>query len=293
MLKLDGVHAGYGRREVLHGIDLELQAGFYVLLGPNGAGKTTLFRVAAGVLKARRGEVRLLGKDPHREPGVKKALAYLPHRAGMTPEARVRDELGFWARALGVEPARVDQIAGRLRLVPLLAKPLSSLSRGQLQRVALARALLGDPRLLLLDEPTTGLDPTAARELRALLKSLAEERLILYSTHNLYEARELAEEVLFLRQGRLVARGRLEALTTAGRRRLVLRLGAGASEALRALEVPFEERGGRYWVEVENDGAAARLVRTLVEKGVEVFRVEEAENPLERWFFDLEENAEA
>jgi len=291
---LQGVEAGYYSQRVLHEIDLEVGSGFHVLLGPNGAGKTTLFRVIAGVLRPLRGTVRLFGQDPHRNPKVKRSVTYLTHRTGLYSGLKVLDNLLYWARVLGVSKSQVDRVIEEFKLERLISKSVSQLSRGQKQRVAIARALLADPELLLLDEPTTGMDPAHARHLRERLKQLAKAgQTLLYSTHNLYEAAELAEEVILLSRGRIIDRGPIAELQKrfTARRRLGLQVvptgEVNPEEVFQNLgcSANYEDP---YWIlEFDLERDVGDIVSAVVSAGLRVLEVRELENPLESLYFEL------
>jgi|GEM_PF-182268 len=292
---LQDLEAGYGSHRVLHGVDLVVGSGLHVVLGPNGAGKTTLFRVIGGVLPPWKGTVQLLGHDPHRRPEVKQRVAYLTHRKGLYNGLNVRDNLLYWARTMAVPRARVAEVADELALGELMHQQISELSHGQSQRVAIARMLLGDPELLLLDEPTTGMDPSHARQLRQRLTDLAGAgRALLYSTHNLYEAADLAEDVVVLSGGRIISRGSIEELQRqfTQRRRHALKLapseGADPEQILQNLGYSAT-REGAYWVlELDHARDVSEIVRAVVDAGASVLEVRELENPLETLYLELD-----
>ncbi|MFK4068166.1 ATP-binding cassette domain-containing protein [Streptomyces sp. NPDC029674] len=206
-VRLEGVVAGYRERPVLGPIDTELAPGVHVLLGRNGAGKTTLMRVLAGILPPLAGRVLLGGADlaAHRE--AKRAIGVLTHRAALSPQLSVRDNLEFWARVQGLDgarrAARIREAAGRFDIERLLDRRTARLSRGQLQRADLARLTLTDPHVLLLDEPMTGLDPVSAEHTRALVRSWGADKTVLYSTHSVPEAMTLTSQLLVLKGGTL------------------------------------------------------------------------------------------
>lgn len=293
LLRLEAVTARYGRGpEVLGGIDLDLGAGLHVLLGPNGSGKTTFFRVVAGILPPASGRLSVLGRDPYAEPGVKRALAYSGHRAGLSPGLTVLENLEFWARALGFSPgsaeSRCRDVAERAGVGALLEKSAASLSRGQSQRVVICRALLADPLVLLLDEPTTGLDPSAAVETRQLLRELAsDDRLLLCSTHNLYEASELADTVVLLRDGHVVAQGSLGELRARFgiRRAIVIEVQGDPRPVLTEVGATVSPHGNGWLVETDDVG---RVLASLAQSRVELIDVHEAGAPLEAIYAALE-----
>lgn len=297
MLAFDGVDAGYGPLLVLREVTAEFGPGLHVVLGPNGAGKTTLLRVGAGVLPPRSGRVRILDQDVHRDPDAKRHVAYLPHRPALHPGLTVQENLEFWARILGmpsgIRRARIEGALERLGVLDLAPRYAGTLSRGQAQRVAAARALLQGARVLLMDEPTTGMDPEAARTMRAIMREMARSGCaLLVSTHNLYEASELGEDVLLLGAGRVLARGTAEALRSRlGPRRVALRVGGDPQPVFERLGIEGTREGSRWVVEVGGDEEVGRLVRVLVGAGLEVWEVTGLGSLLEEVYFGLMEDS--
>ncbi|MBX5457388.1 MAG: ABC transporter ATP-binding protein [Thermogemmatispora sp.] len=294
-ITLESVTAGYGQSLVLHEINLAFDSGFHVILGSNGAGKTTLFRVGVGILPPRAGIVSVLGYEPHRDSEVKRLIGYLPHRPSLSAALSVRDNLEFWGQVLRLPSAqrrsRMDQVIADLELSDLLSKPAASLSRGQAQRVAIARALLGAPQVLFLDEPTTGLDPLAARSLRELLKGLARaDKTIIYSTHNLYEAAELADDVTLIAAGRVVDRGSVEALHQrhARAQRVCLTVEGDPRTILSGLGYEAVPDREQWIVDLSDRAERSRIVAALVQAGLPVLEVRELGSPLEAVYEDLE-----
>lgn len=212
-LVLEGVRAGYRGAETLGPVDVTLTTGVHALLGRNGAGKTTLMRVMAGILTPLAGRVLVGGADIATHPGRKDTIAYLGHRAAVSQDVTVRQNLEFWAALRHVDPLvradRLREVHETFTLASLWGRRTGRLSRGQLQRVDLARALLGTPQVLLLDEPMTGLDPVTSALVRDLIRSWARTRTVLYSTHNVPEALSVATDVLVLKDGTLTVRNDL------------------------------------------------------------------------------------
>lgn len=293
MLEVHSVTVGYRSRTVLHEIELNLGPGFHVLLGPNGAGKTTLFRVLAGVLRPWRGEVRIEGRDLARDLSVRTKVAYVPQRDTLYPSLTVRDNLFFFAQMYGlsedVARQRVSEVVEELQLGEFLMQAAGTLSGGQKRRANLARALLATPRVLLLDEPTTGLDPILARSVRQLLQGLAREgQLILTATHNLYEADELAEAVILIHRGRIIHRGSVEDLKgRLGLQRVGFRTTGDPRPVFAQLGLESRLEGGLWVTEVSEEEQVSRAVSALVTSGLSVLEVRELDNPLESLFDDL------
>jgi ABC-2 type transport system ATP-binding protein len=211
VLSVQGLVRSFGGRTVVDGLSFEVEPGQIVaLLGPNGAGKTTSLRMIAGVLEPDAGEVSLFGMRMWRDRiGAQSFLGYLPEGAPLWRELSARATLAFLADVRGMgrreRDGAIDQALEALALRPVADWPVEALSKGFRRRVALAGVLLHDPRVLVLDEPTDGLDPNQKRETRELIRALAPGRVIVISTHVLEEAEALCGRALVIHQGRIVA----------------------------------------------------------------------------------------
>ena len=207
MLALRGIEKRFGERRALVGVTLDVSAGEAVLLvGRNGAGKTTLLRIATGFLDADAGDVTIDGiaLSTNRTAAQRK-LGYLPEQAPAPVELTVRDHLMFRARQKRVGRDAVAAAAKTTQIESELDRPIGALSKGYRQRVGLADALLGDPPLLILDEPTSGMAPIQTKELRDHLMRAAKDRAVLVSSHAVADLESLATRVAVLRAGELVA----------------------------------------------------------------------------------------
>ena len=208
IIKTEGLGRDFGGTRALDKIDLALEAGAPIgLVGPNGAGKTTFFNVLSGFLRPSRGTVEVLGRPPlHRD--LHGRVAILPQDAQFASGVPVQSQLamlaelqGFSAKAARDEAARVLQMV----LLPDAArKTPETLSHGMLKRIAIAQAFLGAPELVLLDEPTAGLDPATASEMKNMIRSLDKERTFVVSSHNLQDIEELCGSVVILDRGKVV-----------------------------------------------------------------------------------------
>ena len=202
----------YGSFAAVDHLSFTIRRGEVVaFLGPNGAGKSTTMKVLTGYLAPTAGEARLCGVDVTRDR-VKAAekLGYLPENGPLYPEMTARELLKFFgdARGLGGRfQERLDYVTGECDLGELLDKPIGKCSKGQKQRVGMAQVLLHDPEVLILDEPTTGLDPNQIRHVRELVKKLGETRTILLSTHLFQEVEAMAGRVMLVNEGRLAFDG--------------------------------------------------------------------------------------
>jgi len=203
----------YGGTRALDGIELDLDRGAPIaLVGPNGAGKTTLFSVLCGFVRASGGKARVLG-EPTGSAALRGRIGALPQDASLAPGFSVHSQLMHLARLQGLPRAtartEAERVLERVRLSEAGGNPPESLSHGMRKRIAFAQALLGRPELLLLDEPTAGVDPPNVRVIHALIRELAGEVDVLISSHNLDELERLTERVITLESGRVSARGRL------------------------------------------------------------------------------------
>jgi ABC-2 type transport system ATP-binding protein len=207
VLVLRGIVRSFGRRRAVSGVSLEVAAGEAVLLvGRNGAGKTTLLRIATGFLDPDRGEVTVAGIAMARERARAQAsLGYLPEHAPAPGELTVREHLYLRSRQKRVAAAGLERAIELAGLGETARQRIATLSKGFRQRVGLADALLGDPPLVVLDEPTSGMDPIQVRQLRDHLIAAARARAVLVSSHAVADLESLATRVAVLRAGELVA----------------------------------------------------------------------------------------
>jgi ABC-type multidrug transport system ATPase subunit len=204
----------------LQDFSLTLGSGVLGLLGPNGAGKSTLMRILATVTRASSGRVTWEGHDIAREPDrVREVLGYLPQDFGVYPNLTPVEFLDYLAAAKGLEPKaarkRIDALLELVNLNDARKRPLGGFSGGMRQRVGIAQALLNDPRLLIVDEPTAGLDPEERVRFRHLLHDLAGERVVILSTHIVSDVEAVATTIALIAGGRLLAHGDSESLARA------------------------------------------------------------------------------
>lgn len=192
------------------------------LLGPNGAGKSTIMNILTGYLSATSGQVTVAGHPlPEEADAAKACVGYLPEQPPLYPEMTVQEYLTFAAELKGVKKAerkeQVCRVARRTGLEAVLPRLIRSLSKGYKQRVGIAQALLGSPRLIILDEPTVGLDPAQVIEIRKLIRELGRAHTVILSSHILSEVQAVCQQILILSKGHLAAAGSLEELTANGK----------------------------------------------------------------------------
>ncbi len=211
MIEVRGLTKRYGPFEAVAGVSFSVQRGEIVgFLGPNGAGKTTTLRILTGFIPATSGTAIVAGYDVHREPlQVKRSVGYLPENVPLYPEMRVRSYLQYVAEVKGVarraRAAEVARVVERCGLGEMRERIIGHLSKGYKQRVGLAQALVGNPPVLILDEPTVGLDPKQIISIRETIRALAAEHTVLLSTHILPEVAMLCRRVVILNRGRIAA----------------------------------------------------------------------------------------
>jgi ABC-2 type transport system ATP-binding protein len=230
-VELTGVGKTYGRTVALTGVDLAFDLGVTGLLGPNGAGKTTLLRIVATSIAADSGEVRLLGRDPHGShadvTAVRRELGYLPQELGYPSDMTAFGFVEYVAvlKEWNDRDRRSQEVRRVLEAVGLTDQAsvrISRLSGGQRRRVGLAQALLGDPQLVVLDEPTTGLDPAQRADLRRTLSALGHRSTVLLSTHQTEDVAALCERVVVLAGGTVRFDGAVTDLVATARGRVWL-----------------------------------------------------------------------
>ncbi|GAA2229204.1 ABC transporter ATP-binding protein [Kitasatospora cystarginea] len=204
------VHRG-GKRAV-DGVTLRLGPGMLGLLGPNGAGKSSLLGIASTATRPTSGQLRFAGNDALAHPDLlRRSLGYLPQDFGVYPNLTSREFLGYLAAAKGVAAraarTRIDELLELVNLTEAVRRPLRAYSGGMLRRVGIAQALLADPRVVIVDEPTAGLDPQERVRVRNLLSSLATDRVVIFSTHIVSDIESVAGDIAIMTQGRLRRRG--------------------------------------------------------------------------------------
>jgi len=224
-LKLLHLTKKYGQQFALNDVSFTLKQGEIVgLLGPNGAGKSTLFKLITAYLPATSGEVLVNNLKASEQPlEVKKTIGYLPENNPLYPEMYVKEYLGFIANLHKVSKTTIDKVIAQVGLEGEAPKKISQLSKGYKQRVGLASALIHNPSVLLLDEPTTGLDPNQIIEIRNLIKQIGQTKTVLFSSHILQEVEAICQRVLLINNGKLVADINLNDLKLASTALLTLR----------------------------------------------------------------------
>jgi ABC-2 type transport system ATP-binding protein len=277
-LSCEGVSSGYLGTKVLDDVTFSVaEPAIYVVLGPNGAGKTTLFRTIAGILRPYSGSIKIAGRSIE-EQDTRDRLHFLSHLDGIPDGLRVEEALRFYGSVQGANDGDVQRVLELLEIESLRSMYVSQLSAGQKKRVSIARIFLRERDLYLLDEPTANLDPKIATEIRDLILKLSRDRVVLYSSHNLFEAREIGKYVIALKAGKLSLFSRISELRSA---RYVVGVRTVGGEHV----LPPERLKGEYYVyELAGPDEVSNLIKDLEAKGVRVREVKELGNPLEELF---------
>jgi len=311
MIRVEGLTKRYARTVAVDNISFEVEKGQIVgFLGPNGAGKTTTMRGVTSYMPPTAGTAEVAGFSVMDQPlEVKKRIGYLPESPPLYPEMEVGEYLTFVGKLKGISgsalKARVDEVSERCAVVEMRGKLLGKLSKGYRQRVGLAQAIIHNPDVLVLDEPTAGLDPKQIIETRELIKGLAGDHTIILSTHILPEVEQTCQQVIIINRGKLVATDSVENLThrLRGAEALAVEVVPGAGEsdgaAIRASieSVPGVESvrltgtsGDRLRFEVESaPGASVRgdVARAVVTGGWNLYELHASALSLEEIFLEL------
>ena len=310
MIEVEHLTKRYGAHTAVDDISFTVEDGcIYGLLGPNGAGKSTTMNILTGYLSATAGTVKVAGHDIAEEPlEAKKAIGYLPEQPPLYPEMTVQEYLLFVAELKGVKhkkdrAAMAETAMGRTGLQPVQNRLIRNLSKGYRQRVGIAAALLGEPKVIILDEPTVGLDPAQVIEIRGLIRDLGRTHTVILSSHILSEVQTVCDRVLIISAGKLAAQGTPEELagqlaargtlsaTAKGSREEIL-AAAEQVEGLTDLHITAEKGGEVSFTAVCEGGSDLRgeLSLALAKAGCPVLSLSADSMSLEDVFLQLTES---
>ncbi len=309
MIKVEHLSKSYGSHTALSDVSFEIKEGEVVgFLGPNGAGKSTTMNILTGCLSSSDGSVMIEGKDILRQPTeAKKRIGYLPEQPPLYPDMTVEEYLSFVCDLKGCELSRrehIDEICEVVRISDVKKRLIGNLSKGYRQRVGIAQALVGNPPVLIFDEPTVGLDPKQIIEVRNLLRTLGKKHTVILSTHILPEVQAICNRLLIISEGRIVADRPTEELTRVIRDSHRFRMRAeGPANAIigtlrgipgitRAELLPERDGDGSLFQFESAAGTDVRrpLFFAMAEKGCPILSLEPVTANLEDVFLQLVEN---
>jgi ABC-2 type transport system ATP-binding protein len=300
MIEVEGLTKDYGPRRAIEDLAFRAEKGEILgFLGPNGAGKTTTMRILCGYMPPTAGKARVAGFDVIEQSlQVRRRVGYLPETVPLYPDMTVYEYLHFMAdlRRLKDADERVEAVLGTVHMEERAEGYISNLSKGMRQRIGLAQALLHEPEVLILDEPTIGLDPAQIRDVRNLIRQIGKERTILLSTHILSEAQQICDRVLIINKGRIVAEdtpGQLQA-RLAGAQRVTVKV-RGESDGLRqllekipgVLNVYPAEDGGFELETAPGQETRPEVARAAINAGFELLELHAVGMSLEDIFLQL------
>ncbi|MBQ7279457.1 MAG: ATP-binding cassette domain-containing protein [Bacteroidales bacterium] len=218
MLEINNITKIYGEQRALDNVSFNVEAGEIVgLLGPNGAGKSTLMKIITCYVPPTEGDVVVCGNDIYDDSmAVRRCIGYLPEHNPLYLDMYVREFLLFVAGIYGLKDKRdrVEEMVKRVGLTPEVGKKIGQLSKGYRQRVGLAQALIHEPKVLILDEPTTGLDPNQLEEIRHLIRSAGKQKVVLLSTHIMQEVEAMCSRAIIINHGKIVSDDHMEHITS-------------------------------------------------------------------------------
>ena len=289
VVEVDGIHKSYGDQVAVSDVSFTVEAGDVLgMVGPNGAGKTTTIRSVLDIIQPDSGTVRLFG-EPFSDDHLNR-LGYLPEERGLYRGLKVRETLRYLGGLKGLAKAeaatRTDEVLERMGMAEHGDKKVSELSRGMTQLIQMGATIIHRPELLILDEPSSGLDPINVRLLKDVLSELRREGVaIVLSTHQMNQVEELCDRVLMINRGQVVLYGTLEEVRRSGGRETILLESDEAPGDLPGVESVTDQ--GSYYELVLADGTEGQAVlQALVERGVRLRRFEIAAPPLEQIFIE-------
>ncbi|MCR8657680.1 ABC transporter ATP-binding protein [Paenibacillus endoradicis] len=288
----------FGKERAVSGMNMTIRQGeIYGFLGPNGAGKTTTIRMLLGLMKASSGSIQIFGKDIMKNKlEILRNIGSLVENPSYYPHLTAHENLEVIRKVINVPKARIDEVLEIVRLSDVKGKKVKGFSLGMKQRLGIAAALLHQPKLLILDEPTNGLDPAGIIEIRELIKSLPVRygMTVLISSHLLSEIDQMATSVGVVSKGELVFQDSIGQMRQIAKAKIIIQCSnvVHASQLLKGIEIPLEVVEDSIHLLEPTDECVANVVSTLVHEGHQVYRVEEVKRSLEEIFLQMTEKGQ-
>ncbi len=296
-IKVKNITKTYGKQKALNNISFEINTGEIVgFLGPNGAGKSTIMKIICSYITQNKGVVEVCGIDVNNNPiGSKQKIGYLPENNPLYLDMYVKEFLAFIAdiHKIKNKQSRIDEMIEITGLTPEKNKKISELSKGFRQRVGIASALIHDPEVLILDEPTTGLDPNQLKDIRNLIKQIGKTKTIMLSTHIMQEVEALCDRVIIIKQGKIVADSQIANLKAS--KEIIIEVEFEKTidkQLLKEIEQinKIEQiEGNKYKIHSDLD-VRFEISQTAINQGNIVLSMQVTENKLEEIFQNLTKN---
>ncbi|WP_077623012.1 ABC transporter ATP-binding protein [Sediminibacillus massiliensis] len=293
IVETKGLTKRFGKEKAVSELDMKIPRGeIYGFLGPNGAGKTTTIRMLLGLMKPTSGGIEIFQKDLKKERiDILTRVGSLVENPSYYPHLTAYENLEAWRKILGVPKGRIQEVLGIVRLSDAANKKVKGFSLGMKQRLGIAVSLLNNPELLVLDEPTNGLDPSGIIEIRNLIKQLATESgmTILISSHLLAEIDQLATTVGIVTKGKMIFQDSIDVLRRFAKQNIVLKVSDSehAWRSLLAKGIKADLQDGKLSLSDSTNERIADAVRHLVHDGFSIYRVEEEKRSLEDIFLQM------
>lgn len=293
IVQTENLSKSFGKEQAVSNINLKIRKGeIYGFLGPNGAGKTTTIRMLLGLMKPSSGTIKIFQKDVTKERiNILAKVGSLVENPSYYPHLTAYENLEALRKVLGVPKSRIDEVLAIVRLKDAANKKVKGFSLGMKQRLGIAASLLHNPELLILDEPTNGLDPSGIIEIRNLIKRLPAEfgMTIIISSHLLSEIDQMATQVGIVSKGKMIFQDSIEAMRKSAQPKVFIKV-SDAEKGWRSLVahgIKAEHKEGLISLDECSDEKVAHIVQILVQEGILVYRVEEEKRSLEDIFLQM------
>lgn len=293
-IEVKGISKLYGEQKALNNVSFSLKKGEVVgFLGPNGAGKSTMMKILTGYIPQSEGEAKVTSYDVSKDSlKVQKNVGYLPEHNPQYLDMYVKEYLNFVAGTYGTSKGRVEEVIEQTGITPEKRKKIAQLSKGYRQRIGLAAALIHNPEVLILDEPTTGLDPNQLVQIRNLIKEVGKEKTVLLSTHIMQEVEEMCSRVIIINKGEIVLDSPTSELSSMAKSNVVhVEFDGDINEhALKKIEgVRKVSKVGKAWELASNasEDLRPKLFEFAVNNNVKVLEIGQREQNLEGLFRDI------
>lgn len=293
IVQTENLSKSFGKEQAVSNINLKIRKGeIYGFLGPNGAGKTTTIRMLLGLMKPSSGTIKMFQKDLTKERiNILSKVGSLVENPSYYPHLTAYENLEALRKILGVPKSRIDEVLEIVRLKDAANKKVKGFSLGMKQRLGIAASLLHNPELLILDEPTNGLDPSGIIEIRNLIKRLPSEygMTIIISSHLLSEIDQMATQVGIVTKGKMIFQDSIEAMRRFAQPKVVIKVSDGEKgwRSLVANGIKAEHKDDLILFDECSDEKIAHIVQILVQEGISVYRVEEEKRSLEDIFLQM------